>query len=442
MSFPQPQPTEQPTEQHGSARPVLRRPVSGVLVAGVCGALAHHMEVNVRQVRMLTVLLALAGGVGVVGYIFFWVTIPVDDGSQDPRSPLLTRLAKAPAIPGRPSTPWYSKFPIKDILLGALLLGLAILLVATRFGLALDWTWVFSALIVVIGIALAWSQLDSAQRGDMVTKSGGRATTGVLRLAGGVSLVTIGALLLASQETAGNSMWPALIAALAVLVGVGLVLAPWWLRLVNQLGLERAAKEREATRADIAAHLHDSVLQTLALIQRSSDSPGEVTRLARNQERELRQWLYNERREPGTSLADQARGLIAEVENTMARALDGRAAVSIDLVVVGDCIPTEDTEALLAASGEALKNAVRHGLPPVSAYLEISDQQIEAFVTDRGAGFDLDTIASDRLGVRQSIIGRMQRRGGTARIKSLTSGGTEVALWLPRAKAPLEKDQE
>lgn len=438
VSFPQ----RLPPEQRTPARPVLCRPTSGILLAGVCTALANHMEVKVRQVRLLTVLLALAGGVGVVGYVFFWVTIPVDDGTKDPRSPLLARLAKAPEIPGQPGKPWYSKFPIKDILLGALLLGLAILLVASRFGLALDWTWVFSALIVVIGIALAWSQLDSAQRGDLVTKSGGKATTGVLRLAGGVVLVTIGALLLASQETASNSMWPALIAALAVLVGVGLVLAPWWLRLVNQLGLERAAKEREATRADIAAHLHDSVLQTLALIQRSSDSPGEVTRLARNQERELRQWLYNERQEPGTSLADQTRGLIAEVENTMTMALDGRSGVSIDLVVVGNCIPTQDTEALLAACGEALKNAVRHGDPPVSAYLEISDQQIEAFVTDRGAGFDLETIASDRLGVRHSIIGRMERRGGSARIRRLTSGGTEVALWLPRTQTPTEKEHE
>lgn len=442
MSIPQDKSHRQPHRQQISTRPVLRRATSGILLAGVCSALANHLGIDVRQARLLAVLLALAGGVGIVGYVFFWVTIPVDDGTEEPRSALLARLAKAPAIPGQRGTPWYSKIPIKDILLGALLLGLAILLVATRFGLALDWTWVFSALIVVIGIALAWSQLDSVQRGDLVAKSGGRATTGVLRLAGGVVLVTIGALLLASQETAGSSMWPALIAALAVLVGVGLVLAPWWLRLVNQLGLERAAKEREATRADIAAHLHDSVLQTLALIQRSSDSPGEVTRLARNQERELRQWLYNERREPGTSLADQARGLVAEVENTMSRALDGRSGVSIDLVVVGDCIPTEGTEALLAACGEALKNAVRHGQPPVSAYLEISDQQIEAFVTDRGAGFDLEAIAGDRLGVRHSIIGRMERRGGTARIRRLTSGGTEVALWLPRTPPPVEKEHE
>lgn len=419
-----------------AARPALRRPAAGILVAGVCAGLAEHLDLPVRKVRLLTVLLGLSGGLGLIGYIFFWVTIPVADPDGEQRSPLVDRLIK-PQVPGGPvARPWYARFPIKDIALGALLVGLAILLVVSRFGFALEWTWVFSALVVVIGIALAWSQLDAAQRGELVNKSGGRVTTGSLRLVGGVVLVTIGALLLAGQESAGSNMLPALIAALSVLVGVGLVLAPWWLRLVNQLGLERAAKEREATRADIAAHLHDSVLQTLALIQHNAQSPGEVTRLARNQERELRQWLYNERKPDGTSLAAQARELVAQVENTMAVALDGQSSVLIDLVVVGDCPPTADTEALLAACGEALKNAVRHGKPPVSMYLEVSPEEIEAFVTDRGAGFDMDNIAKDRFGVRQSIVGRMKRRGGTAHIKQLNSGGTEVALKIGRTAQP------
>lgn len=435
------------TENSSTERAELRRPASGYLISGVCLGIADHLQIDVRQVRILTVLLALAGGLGVVAYIFLWVTVPIADGTEQSQSPLLSRLVKAPNVPTQPgeNRVWYARFPIKDIVLGALLLGIAILLVASRFGFTLQWTWVFSTFVVVAGLGLAWSQLDASQRGELVRKSGGKASTGTLRLVGGLVLVTIGVLLLTSQEIGGAHMMPALLAALAVLLGVGLVLAPWWLRLVNQLGQERAAKEREATRADIAAHLHDSVLQTLALIQRSADAPGEVTRLARNQERELRQWLYNDRQEPGTSLAQAARQLTAEVENTMTAALSGQSSVSIDLVVVGDCAPDENTEALLAATGEALKNAVRHGKPPVSAYLEVAPEQIEVFVTDRGSGFDLDAIASDRFGVRQSIIGRIQRRGGTATIRRLSSGGTEVALRLPRLQTehptPAEKDQ-
>lgn len=418
------------------------------MIAGVCTAVARHLEVDVRQVRILAVLLTLAGGLGAVAYIFLWLTVPIADGTESAPPPILSRLVKTPNAPSTQTGPdrvWYARFPIKDIVLGALLIVIAVMLVASRFGFTLQWTWVFSALVVVAGLGLAWSQLDAAQRGELVRKSGGKSSTGTLRLAGGLVLVTIGVLLLTSQEISGAYMLPALLAALAVLFGVGLVLAPWWLRLVNQLGQERAAKEREATRADIAAHLHDSVLQTLALIQRSADAPGEVTRLARSQERELRQWLYNDRQEPGTSLAQAARHLVAEVENTMTAALSGQSSVSIDLIVVGDCAPDENTEALLAAMGEALKNAVRHGKPPVSAYLEVAPEQIEAFVTDRGTGFDLEAIASDRFGVRQSIIGRIQRRGGTATIRRLSSGGTEVSLRLPRlqteSSTSAEKDQ-
>ncbi len=422
-------------------RPPLRRPATGFVVAGVCTALAQHLDLRVKDVRLITILLSLAGGLGAVGYIFLWVTIPVADGTESPKSVLDARLAKAPTRQDGGPAPWYARFPVRDIFLGLILLAGAGTLVATRFGYRLEWTWVLSALVVLIGLALAWSQLDSAQRGDLVRQSGGKTSSGMLRLAGGGALVIVGALLLAGQEGGMRGMWSALIAAIAVLIGMGLVLAPWWLRLVRQLGQERAAKEREATRADIAAHLHDSVLQTLALIQRSAEAPGEVTRLARNQERELRLWLYNDRSAAGTSVADQMRELAAEVENSMTMALGGHSAVSIDLVVVGDCAPDANTEALLAATGEALKNAVRHGLPPVAAYVEVSPGQVEAYVTDRGAGFDVNAIADDRFGVRQSIIGRVERRGGSAKIRQLAAGGTEVALSMPRELPEPEKDK-
>lgn len=422
----------------------LRRPSRGAQIAGVCAGLAAHMRIEVRQVRILFILLAAAGGLGLVAYAFLWVCVPEGDPHElgrdlDPQA----RLAK-PLIVDEPAAPSIrsrlleraSHMPLRDIALGLILLTVAALLVASRFGWNLEWSWVFSALVVIVGLGLAWGQLDSAQRGSLLGKSGGRTGWGGLRLVGGVGLVVIGVLLLIGQESGGGQMFSSLVAAIAVLAGVALVLAPLWLRLANQLGEERASAALARERSEIAAHLHDSVLQTLALIQRSSEQPGEVTRLARNQERELRSWLYNDRSTPGTSVADHAREVVANVENAMVLASGGDQTVSIELVVVGDATPSDDTEALLAAMAEALKNAVRHGKPPVSAYLEVRDTAFEVFVTDRGDGFELSEIAEDRFGVKESIVGRIERRGGTAKFRKMAVGGTEVALRIPRASAP------
>uniref|UniRef100_UPI0020282FC5 sensor histidine kinase n=1 Tax=Actinotalea sp. C106 TaxID=2908644 RepID=UPI0020282FC5 len=206
-------------------------------------------------------------------------------------------------------------------------------------------------------------------------------------------------------------------------LGAALVLAPWWLRLVRELGAERAARARESERADIAAHLHDSVLQTLALIRARATDPDDVARLARAQERELRSWLYDDRTVPGTSLAAELRELVGEVEDSR--------AVPVETVVVGDLVPDAGTAALLQATREALINAVVHGRPPVSLYLEVGDGQVEVFVRDHGDGFDLADVPVDRFGVRESIIGRVRRRGGTASVTSRPDRGTEVHLCLP-----------
>ncbi|WP_256970913.1 sensor histidine kinase, partial [Cellulomonas iranensis] len=232
------------------------------------------------------------------------------------------------------------------------------------------------------------------------------------------------------------------VAGLAVLLGVGLVLAPWWVRLVRELGDERAARAREAERADIAAHLHDSVLQTLALIRARADEPVEVARMARAQERELREWLYDDRHAPGTSLVAALRAVVAEVEDS--RSGPSGEAVAVDVVVVGDRVPEPDTLALLQATREALVNAVVHGRPPVSLYLEVGPELVEVFVRDRGDGFDLDAVGPDRFGVRESIMGRVRRRGGTARVSSSPERGTEVHLAMPvgRGGSGTDEDEE
>lgn len=397
----------------------------------MCAGLAAHLGVPVGAVRLVLALLALAGGAGVALYVFWWVTVPTGDpaaAADAERPAALRRLA--PRLQGD-----VRRLPVKDVAVGVVLLSGAALLVAARNGLDVELSWVVPVLIALAGTALAWSQLDAAQRGRWISRAGGRTPAGVLRVLGGLLLALVGVLLLVGQDQPGTSMVRAAVASFAVLAGAALVLAPWWLRLVRELGDERAARAREAERADIAAHLHDSVLQTLALIRTRADDPDAVARMARAQERELREWLYDDRPSPGTSLAAELRALVGEVEDgRLGRrdaADDAGPAVAVDLVVVGDCVPTEATTALLQSTREALVNAVAHGRPPVSVYLEVRPTAVEVFVRDRGDGFSMDDIAPDRFGVRESILGRMRRRGGEAAVTSRPGWGTEVRLRVP-----------
>jgi signal transduction histidine kinase len=215
---------------------------------------------------------------------------------------------------------------------------------------------------------------------------------------------------------------PQLAIRVAVLGGVALVLLPWGLKFWRDLEAERAGRVRETERAEIAAHLHDSVLQTLALIQRRAGNEHDVVRLARAQERELRGWLFKDPARDAGQLSERIKAAAAEVEDGLGNA--------VDVVTVGDTEMTERHEALVQASREAMLNAARHGGGPVSVYLEVSDGGAEVFVKGRGPGFELHNVPQDRLGVRESIIGRMKRHGGNAAISS-GPDGTEVRLRLP-----------
>ncbi|ROS79004.1 ATP-binding protein [Cellulomonas sp. PhB143] len=407
----------------------LRRPEQHRWAGGVCAGLALHLDLPVRWVRVVAALTVLAGGAGALVYVFWWVTVPTGD-------PRAAAAAARPAALGRVAPrlrSGESPVPVRDLVLGTLLLGVAALLLAVRAGLELRVGWVAPALIVLAGTALAWSQLDAAQRGRWLSRAGGRTSTALLRIVGGLVLVVVGVLLLATQAGSFGTMLRAAVAALAMLAGAAVVLAPWWLRLVRELGDERAARARESERADIAAHLHDSVLQTLALIRTRADDAEAVSRLARAQERELREWLYSDRPVAGTSLAAELRELVGEIEDArIPRPGGGLEPVAVDVVVVGDCVPTVQTTALLQAVRESLVNAVSHGAPPVSVYLEVRDERVEAFVRDRGDGFDMDTVPADRFGVRESVVGRVRRRGGSAELVSRPGWGTEVRLGVPR----------
>lgn len=433
-------------------RLTLRRPgkagpgYSGRWVAGVAAGLAAHTGLPVWVVRIVFLVLTGFAGAGLVAYVFWWVTIPagvpsVPDVVPTERrrlAPRLTPGAEPDAAEARPAASLaermrlsgpVSRLAVRDIWIGVVLLSSAALLVAIRA----DWdpvaSWVLPALIGLGGVALAWSQIDATERDRWVggTGTGLRSRTALLRLAGGVVLTMLGVLMLVGQDTPVSVLMQATVASVAMVAGVVLVSVPWWIRLVRQLGDERAARARESERADIAAHLHDSVLQTLALIRAQASDPEAVSRMARAQERELRGWLYDDRREPGTSVAAELKELVAEIE-------DAVAPLTVETVVVGDCPPTEYTAALLQAAREALLNAFKHGRPPVSVYLEVTDAVAEVFVRDRGDGFDLDEIALDRFGVRESILGRVRRRGGTAEVVSREGWGTEVRLRMPLEK--------
>ncbi len=222
-------------------------------------------------------------------------------------------------------------------------------------------------------------------------------------------------------------------AALAVLVGIALLVGPYVVRMTQDLSEERLMRIRAQERAEVAAHVHDSVLHTLTLIQRNAEEPREVARLARAQERELRAWLYrpegtgkDEAEEPDT-LAEAVKKTAAEVED--------HHGVPIEVVVVGDCPLDERLGAQLQAAREAMVNAAKYGGDggAVQVFAEVEGATVFISVRDRGPGFDVDAVPEDRMGVRESIIGRMQRNGGTARLRSAPDGGTEVELEMERA---------
>jgi signal transduction histidine kinase len=211
-----------------------------------------------------------------------------------------------------------------------------------------------------------------------------------------------------------------------VVTGLALVTGPWWLRMARDLSAERNARIREQERAEVAAHVHDSVLHTLTLIQRHVDDPREVARLARAQERDLRSWLYRPVADPDAMVASALAAAAAEVEDAH--------GVAVEVVVVGDCPVDDSQRAVLLAAREAMVNAAKYaGDAPISLYAEVEPAQVTVFVRDRGAGFVLADVPEDRLGLRQSVIGRMERHGGTAAVRSVAGEGTEIQLEMPRS---------
>jgi signal transduction histidine kinase len=222
------------------------------------------------------------------------------------------------------------------------------------------------------------------------------------------------------------AVWNGIRAGAIVLAGVLLIFGPWWWRLGQELTSERRERIRSQERVEIATHVHDSVLHTLALIQRSAADPREVTRLARGQERELRRWLYRPEGEAGS-------GTLTAALDAIAAEVEDDHSVTVEVIVVGDCPLDERLSSMVSAAREALVNAARHaGVVQISLYAEVEPDSVSVFVRDRGRGFDPAAVPAGRYGLAESVIGRMRRAGGTATVRSAPGAGAEIQLQIAR----------
>jgi signal transduction histidine kinase len=355
------------------------------LLAGVCSGIARHFAINVRFVRLAFVVLTIAGGLGVALYGLAYIAMTSTENEVEAVDPW-TVLREA-------GQSWREGA-------GAGLVAAAVVVVLGG--------GVQVALPAGAGVAAA---VVLARSGLTLTKRG--------RV--GAGLMIAGTILVARALPALGDLQSVAFPVIVLLGGSFMLFGPWWLRMAQALTAERTARIRAQERAEVAAHLHDSVLQTLALIQRRSEDPSEVAQLARRQERELRAWLNAD----ATVEADTLHGALLRA----ATEIEEGHGVEVEVVCVGDRPLDDDTAALAAAAREAILNAAKFaGASRIDVYAEASAERAEVFVRDRGAGFDPAAVPADRRGVRESIVGRMERHGGRAQIRSQPGGGTEVEL--------------
>jgi signal transduction histidine kinase len=346
------------------------RSESDRVVAGVCGGIAAALGVDATLVRLVFAFLALAGGAGILLYLALWV--------------------------------WSSgRRPV----LGVVLVALAAM--AILFALGLPGSAVLGIGLMVAGIVLL------ARRGATLRPGGSFTIPGIALTIGG-SAITLGGL--------GSSR--SLVAPGALAGALLLILVPWTWQVVS----ERADQIRAAERAEVAARIHDSVLQTLALIQREATDAQRVSALARRQDRDLRRWLYGSGYGSAATLGDALAEAAADVEDTY--------GVRIELASAGDAPLDEPLSQLALAAREALTNAAKHaGVDEIAVYTDAGPAAVSVFVRDRGAGFSREDVAADRRGLAESIEARMQRAGGRAIITTAPGEGTEVELTIPREEA-------
>lgn len=422
-----------PGGRAGTLRRELRRDPRRGMVAGVCSGLAQRMQVDPLLLRIIFAATTIASGLGLLAYVLAWIVLPAREQSdEDERAAIARRSHRATA----------------EVAAGAGFLLLAVLLAVRTVGLPFSDLLIWPLVLTAAGGALIWHRsaggaqpiVDQPRpRGTLapdapapaaLTASESRPAV-ISRIGIGVTLVIAAALLFLQFSGALAAATDVALAALVVAIALGVIFAPWFVRLLTSLSAERAERIRSQERAEVAAHLHDSVLQTLALVQKRAGDPRAVAALARRQERELRRWLTGA---PAAGHDDERR--LAAALQSAALEIEEAHGVAVDVVAVGDVSLDRDGEALVSAAREAMLNAAKFGAgSTVAVYAEVAEQRLQVFVRDRGPGFDPQAVPADRRGVRESIIGRMRRHGGTATIQVSAEGGTEIELVLERGGA-------
>lgn len=439
----------------------LYRIPEGRMLGGVANGLAAHLGIGTFWVRVAFVVLMLGNGLGALLYAAFWFAVPMGLRAGD--APVTTwqigdigpySLQKQPrglrrlrellqqtlqgerpqssgraAAEPRPRSADAEEHRGPLLALIALVAGLLVFLnTVTKQSVS---PYVLPILITGLGVAVVWRQADDARWARWFALGESKRGTAVMRLSAGVLLVVAGVLGFLFVSGTLADFGKVAQAALAVIAGILLLAGPYLLRMWQDLSTERGERIRAQERAEVAAHIHDSVLHTLTLILRNAEDPKEVSRLARAQERDLRQWLY---RPTGPDAATDTPDTLAECTRRVAAEVEDLHGVPVEVICVGDCPMDEKLVVQLQAAREALVNAAKYGGGgPVSMYAEVEGNTVWVFVRDRGPGFDLDSVPEDRMGVRGSIIGRMERNGGHARVRPAPAGGTEVELEMERA---------
>lgn len=395
-------------------RPRLVRSSRDRVLGGVAGGIGERLGVDSTVVRLAFVALSLAAGIGTLLYLLaYLISVEPSDASSSP----------APRTSAR-----------RAVAVGLIVLGTLLLLreLGLWFGDRLVWPMVLSA----VGSAVIWTRSDEAERARWsrvvhdLPEGSRHALLGTaprVRLAVGALLVVtgVGQLLFTGgpQSVRGNAP----LAAVATLIGVGVIFGPWFWRLGRQLAEESRRRIRSQERAEVAAHLHDSVLQTLALIQRTTE-PRDMAMLARVQERELRDWMYG-----GSRAADDS--LLSTAMNQAAAELERTHRVAVDVVTAGECRMDDPVRALVLAAREAMINAATHsGAERISVFVETSDGEVSAFIRDQGSGFDPSSVPVHRRGIADSIQGRMARYGGSTEVVAAPGLGTEVRLRVSKSE--------
>jgi signal transduction histidine kinase/phage shock protein PspC (stress-responsive transcriptional regulator) len=375
-----------------SNRNLPNRSTNDRVVAGVCAGLARAVGVDPPVVRIAAIVLGITG-TGALLYLIGWLILP-------------------PGVTPEPEGADASEVR-RGLGLGLIVLG--VVLTQDALGLGFPPEVVWPVVVVGLGVGVVVWQVQPQLEATR---------TEAFRIAAGILVVGAGITALIAGNVSFEVIRSSLLATTLVLGGVALIVGPWMAVLMRERAEERRRRLHADARADMAAHLHDSVLQTFALIQRTDD-PKVIAQLARQQERELRRWLYADSDDPAATTVKNAVDRVAGV-------VEDRFDVAVQTVVVGDVALDTTLEALMGAMGEAATNAAKwSGCDQVSVFAEVEDDGVRVFVRDTGAGFDPEAVAEDRLGLRESIIGRMERVGGTVDIRSSPGDGTEVELFAP-----------